>query len=96
MKKLFILLTLCVATVAQAQHHGHHGHGHRHGHHGGDWMAPLIIGGVATYALTRPQPVVVQQPPVVVQQPQVIPYGYRQEYMFFADCNCYKLVLIQN
>ena len=80
MKKLFVSLLLVGATLpalAQYRHHGYHGHWqHRHhGHHGyyygggvnGNWVAPLIIGGVVTYALTRPDPVIIQQPPVIVQ-----------------------------
>jgi len=49
---------------------------HRHipqRHHHGDWVTPMIIGGVIGYAITRSyDPVVVQQPPVIVQQPPVI------------------------
>ena len=75
MKKLFITLLLAGATLpALAQHHGH---GFRHpgyyrGYYGGGgWVAPLIIGGAVGYALTRPDPVIVQQP-VYVEQPPVI------------------------
>ena len=66
---------LLVSIPAMAQHHGH-GFRH-HGHHGyyygggvnGNWVAPLIIGGVVTYALTRPapQPVIVEQQSTVIQ-----------------------------
>jgi len=81
MKKLFITLALIGATLpALAQHHGygirhnHHHHGHHRGYHSGpNWVAPLVIGGVVTYALTRPDPVVVQQPIIIQQdQPSVI------------------------
>lgn len=36
----------------QHRHNQHH-HGHRHNRH--DWVAPVILGGVVTYILTRPQ-----------------------------------------
>lgn len=69
MKKLFTVLLLAFATVpALAQHHGpwnHHRHyGPRYYPNYG-WVAPMVIGGVVTYALTRPP--VVEQPTVVVQ-----------------------------
>jgi len=77
MKKLFITLALvCIALPALAQYHshGHRHHGHHRGYHSGpNWVAPLVIGGVVTYALTRPDPVVVQQPIIIQQdQPSVI------------------------
>jgi len=67
MKKLIALSLLTLAVSAQAQHHGH---GHR-----GNWIAPMVIGGVVGYAVTRnyyepvynygyvPPPTVVVQPP---------------------------------
>lgn len=48
-------------------HHHHHYH-RRHWHHDHRWVAPLIIGGVATYALTRPDPVIIREQPVIVEQ----------------------------
>ena len=67
MKKIILTVLIGLASVAHAQH--------RHGHYGGgwgyNWVAPAVIGGVVTYALTRP-PVVVQQQPVIVQQPPVV------------------------
>ena len=73
MKKLFITLALACATLpALAQHY--HGNGFRHpgyyrGPGYGGWVAPLIIGGAVGYALTRPEPVIIQQPVIVEQQP---------------------------
>jgi len=74
MKKLITLLMLLMANIAYAgPHHGHHGHrGHMHMHrhyNPGWWVAPAVIGGIVTYAATRPY--IVEQP-VVVQQPQVL------------------------
>ena len=70
-----LALSLSTATTpVRAQHHHHH-HGMRHfDHHqhrvgsNWGWVAPAVIGGAVVYGLTRPDPVVVQQP-VYVQQP---------------------------
>ena len=72
MKKVLAVLLLTLASVpAIAQHW--HGHG---GYYRGpavvyrdNWVAPLIIGGVVTYALTRPapQPVIIEQQSTVIQ-----------------------------
>ncbi len=74
MKKLLLVLALFVAVPAIAQHHGHRNFHHHYKHHGHNnhWIAPLIVGGVVTYALTRPnqQPVIVEQP-VYVQREAV-------------------------
>lgn len=91
MKYLIAFVLTAVAFTAQAQHR-HHGYNHHHRHYGHNWVAPMIIGGVVTYALTRPQ----QPPPVVYQQPlPPAPYGYRYEQILDANCNCYRWVLIQ-
>ena len=82
MKKLFVSLLLLSATLpVLAQHHGHRpGHGH-HGHwqhrgysSGWNWLAPAIISGAVVYSITRPDPIIVQQP-VIVQPPMQIPQG---------------------
>ena len=67
MKKLIALALLTLAVSVQAQHHRHH-------QRGGNWMAPVIVGGVIGYALTRNyyEPVYnygYVPPPVVVQPP---------------------------
>lgn len=76
MKKLIVIMFIALATsAAQAQHH------HRH-RQNGNWMAPVIVGGVIGYALTRNyyeptynytyvplQPAVVQQPVISVCTP---------------------------
>lgn len=98
MRKLIAVLMLGLASVGASAHGPHpiyHSRGHV-AHQRYDWVTPMIVGGVVTYALTRPQ-VVVQQPPVVYQQPQPqTPYGYHYENILDANCNCYRLVLVQN
>ena len=70
MKKLIALILTTLTVSVQAQHHHHYHH-----QRGGNWMAPVIVGGVIGYALTRNyyEPVYnygyVPSPPVVVQQP---------------------------
>lgn len=86
MKKILASLLLATAVVpAFAQHHGHrhpgfHNHNgfHHHGryhapryYHNHGWVAPMIIGGVVTYALTRSAPVIIQEPPIIIDQPVV-------------------------
>lgn len=90
MKKIILTVLIGLASVAHA-----HGPRHYHGGHWGNWVAPAIIGGVVTYAITRPQP-----QPVIVQQPAInyppAPYGYHYENILDANCSCYRLVLVQN
>jgi len=70
---LAALLLLAVVGTANAQWHHPHGHfGYRGGYYGGGWVAPVIIGGVIGYELSRP--VVVQQQPVIVHNPPTVVY----------------------
>ena len=77
MKKILILSALLLATVpAVAQHwnhgHRHHGPARHYGYYGqGNWVVPIIIGGVVGAAIAnRPvqaETVIVQRQPVIVQ-----------------------------
>lgn len=96
MKKfLAIILLTAFAVPAMAQHHHfrhhpHHGHFARHGHvikhyhHGGNWVAPLIIGGVvgaaiASRPLTQTETVIVQPQPVIVKPDNCTPWTETQQ-----------------
>ena len=101
MKKILIGLILSImALSANAQHH----HGYHSGYYRGPgwgWVAPALISGAVVYAATRP--VVVQQQPSIVVTPQpnqiIAPYappaGFHWETLLDANCNCYRLVLVQ-
>jgi hypothetical protein len=104
MKKLLLALSmLAIAGSASAQWH-HHGPYYRGGgyYSGGNWVAPLIIGGVIGYEINRANPpVVVQQPPIIVQQqPQTVvqapPAGYHWQEMIDPATNTAKIVLVPN
>ena len=89
-----VLVSLVLTSgISQANpnHWNHHGY-----HNRSNWVAPFVIGGVVGYAITRPQTVVIQNPPNVYYQPQPVPYGYHYENILDANCNCYRLVLVQN
>ena len=99
MKKLLvIMLSLLAASSVFAQYPGHN-----HRHHGGwgyGWVAPTIIGGVVGYEIARSQqPVIVQQPVVVQPQTMIVPSpapaGFHWEQIRDANCNCYRMVLVQ-
>lgn len=99
MKRLIYIMIASLALVSGTSqaNPNHRHHGHHHGAHRVDWIAPLVIGGVVTYALTRPQPVIVQQPqPVYPSSVPPAPYGFHYETLLDANCNCYRLVLVSN
>jgi hypothetical protein len=73
MKKLILsVLMLAVAGTASAQWH-HHRTGPTVIYRDNNWVAPLIIGGIAGAIIAREsQPVIVQQSPVYIQQQPII------------------------
>jgi hypothetical protein len=79
MKRILAIAVLVLASVpAMAQHPGYRG-GRGYWHHGYDgrwsWVAPVVVGGVIGYEISRAnQPVVVQQPPVIIPPAPVV-YG---------------------
>lgn len=97
MKRLAVTAIASLMLVTgTSQANPRHYHGHHHGAHRVEWIAPLVIGSVVTYALTRPQPVVVQQPQQVYPNIPPAPYGFHYENVLDANCNCYRLVLVSN
>ena len=81
MKKILISLALLMTAVpALAQHwnHGHRHHGHARYYGQGNWVVPIIIGGVVGAAIAnRPaqaETVIVQQQPVYVPQESCTPW----------------------
>jgi len=74
MKKLLLtsLLTFAMPVMAQHHHGMRHFDHHQHRHSNWGWVAPAVIGGAVVYGLTRPAPVIVQQPPVYIQQPEIV------------------------
>jgi len=101
--KLLHTLTLASLLLTSGTSQANPNHWNHHGQHHGyyspyGWVAPLVIGGAVGYAITRPQPVIVQQPTIVYPntQPQPVPNGYHYENILDANCNCYRLVLVQN
>jgi hypothetical protein len=92
MKKLLLVaVTLMVSTVSFAQdcrwglNHRHHNCGPRWEPRTviverNDWVAPLIIGGIAgaVIANANQQPVVVQQPQTVIVQTQTVCTAWKE------------------
>jgi len=74
MKKLFLALSLVAIAGSASAQWRHHGYGPTVIYRDSNWVAPLIIGGIAgaVIANQQQQPVVVQQPPVYVQPQPVI------------------------
>lgn len=92
-KSILIVSLMIASGISQANpHHGNRHHGH-HGANRVEWIVPFAIGSAVVYTLTRPTP-----QPVVVQQPSIpsAPYGFHYKNILDANCNCYRLVLVQN
>ena len=62
------VITALTFSTAQAQHRGYNHRGH-----GGNFIAPLIIGGVIGYSLARPADPVFIQPQPVYEPTYVVP-----------------------
>jgi len=91
--KTIALASLILASGTSQANPNHH---HRGYYNPYGWVAPIVIGGVLGYAITRtPQTVVIQNPPNTYTYPPV-PYGYHYENILDANCNCYRMVLVQN
>ena len=78
-------------------------HPDAHYHPSMGWLVPAIIGGALVYEATQAAntPAVVVQPapqyyPVQPGQVQTPPAGYHWEQIADANCNCQRVVLVQN
>jgi len=89
------LASMILASGISQANPNHHGPNHGYHNHYG-WVAPLVIGGVVGYAITRPQTVIVQQPVMYPNTQPPVPYGYHYEQILDANCNCYRMVLVLN
>ena len=74
MKKLALALALLTTATVASAHGWEHG-GYRGGYHGGyyrgyDPIVPMVIGGIAGYAIAEAH----RQPPVVYQTPYCTPW----------------------
>jgi hypothetical protein len=75
-----VVVSVFAPIVTAQPHHGMRHFDHHHHHYSaprGDWnwVAPAIIGGALLYGLTRPDPVIVQQPMYVPQPGFVVQPG---------------------
>ena len=89
MRKLLVLIMLTMLTVPALAHGPRY---HPYHHSPMWWVAPAVVGGVVTYALTRPAPM---PTPAVIQLPPAPP-GYHYESLVDAACNCQRWVLVTN
>ncbi|MGA9045839.1 hypothetical protein [Sulfuricurvum sp.] len=68
---------------------------HYNRHSGGNWVVPLVIGGVLGYALSEPRresvTYVSSAPSPVVYTPQPV---YQEQWVYFSDCDCQRKVLV--
>lgn len=78
-------------------------------HHHGRWVAPLIIGGMVGYTLSRPNYVYAAPPPTYYAVPPTAyypspepvptwapPAGYHYEQRLDAGCNCWRWFIVSN
>jgi len=101
MKKLLLAIALLAATAAQAQWRQDYRHNHRWEPRTviverNDWVAPLIIGGIAGAVIAnanQPQPVVVQREQVIVE-PQTVCTAWKEiqtsDGQIYRERNCYQ------
>ena len=110
MKKILLVALIAsigISSFANAEgRKGGRGYGGYRGgyeHHGGNgmgWIAPLAIGGLIGYELSRQPTVIYQQPPVVYQQAPMINVQpnqpiYQYQNIYDNNCLCYRQVLVQ-
>jgi len=64
-----------------------------HNNHRGNWVVPLVIGGVLGYVLSEPrrESVTYVSSAPVVYNPQPT---YQEQWVYFSDCDCQRKVLV--
>lgn len=111
MKRTLAAVILAVFAGSALAHGGayrppppRHHNGH---HHHGTWVAPLIIGGVVGYALSRPSyssaaPTAYAVPPTAYYpSPEPVPTwapppGFHYEQRLDLGCNCWRWFIVSN
>ena len=106
MKRILLTIALLSATgavQAQHRHHGyyatgpapHHHHYVRYVDRTGPILGAMVVGGLVGYAVSRPQPVIVEQPvyverptTVYVEQPQPVCSQWRE--VQYSDGRIYR------
>lgn len=77
-------------------HYSHDNRGNYH-HNGGNWVIPLVIGGMLGYVLSEPNREnvtyvqSVSTPAPVIYAPQPV---YEERWVYFSDCDCQRKVLV--
>lgn len=102
-KLLIAGIAVAMSTAAVAQPRGDFGHrgGHSHHHSGGNWVAPLVIGGVIGAVIaSQPREVYVQPAPVYIPPRPVYPEYtprtmWRRVDVYIPECNCYRTIDVQ-
>lgn len=65
-------------------------------HSGGNWIVPMVIGGVLGYTLAAPREesvtYVQTAPAPTVYAPQPV---YQEQWVYFSDCDCQRRVLVK-
>ncbi|MDD2781596.1 hypothetical protein [Sulfuricurvum sp.] len=66
---------------------------HSNRHSNGNWVVPLVIGGVLGYVLSEPrrESVTYVSSVPVVYNPQPT---YQEQWVYFSDCDCQRKVLV--
>jgi len=91
-------LVLSMPSLASAQHrHGPYHHHHHYRHSYSPLLGAALLGGVVTYVVTRPDPVVVTPPTQVIVQPQadVIIDGVAYKKQWILVNGAYQEVLVR-
>lgn len=110
MRKIIAAVVLSVIAASsfadgyehRENHRGGYYGGYNGGYHnrdgGGNWIAPLIIGGVigAVIANQNQPPVYQQQSPIYTSPPvyQQAPI-YKNVEVYIPECSCYRVVTVQ-